>query len=72
MPVSGFSNNYKNKMGGRMYYLEEIGDKVSAQMRLGAFADVVSLQKVGNAVETAAGDCPPAQTLLESVMHIKA
>jgi len=42
--------------------LQEVGDKVTLQVWRGLGADIVTLENVGNAVETAASNNPPAET----------
>lgn len=44
-------------------YLQEIRHEIPAQIRLAACAHVVSLQQIWDAVETEAGETPPAETL---------
>ena len=44
-------------------YLHEVGDEVATQVWLGLAADIVTLEQVGNAVETEAGNDPVAETL---------
>lgn len=51
--------------------LQEIGDEVAAQVGLSAGADVVALEQIGEAVETAAGDRPPAETLSSKGKSVK-
>lgn len=44
-------------------YLQKIRHEIPAQIRHAASAHVVSLQQIRDAVETEAGETPPAETL---------
>ena len=54
---------WKEDVSKSVAHLKEIGDEVSGKVWLSFGADVVALKQVGEAVDTAAGGCPPAETL---------